>query len=141
MRKRTLLFYLTCLFAFSLFSCATLRELQTGEVEAWQANGVNAITHALYDEDGFDYFGFNADKIHYKTKAKTDELGNSREFYQSDYSKHKPYKMYYKKRTYAPKIASTPEPPTSSRVIHTGPRGGKYYINSKGKKVYQRKKK
>lgn len=27
------------------------------------------------------------------------------------------------------------------KVIHTGPRGGKYYINSKGKKVYVKKKK
>jgi endonuclease YncB( thermonuclease family) len=30
---------------------------------------------------------------------------------------------------------------TSGRIIHTGPRGGKYYINSKGKKVYVKKKK
>jgi len=30
---------------------------------------------------------------------------------------------------------------SSGRVIHTGPRGGKYYINSKGKKVYVKKKK
>ena len=134
MKKSTLLFYLACLFAFSLFGCATLRELQTGEVEAWQANGVNAITHALYDEDGFDYFGFNADKIHYKTKAKTDELGNTREVYQSDYSKHKPYKRYYKKSFSIPNTSS------SSHVMHTGPRGGRYYINSKGKKVYKKRK-
>ncbi|WP_065218026.1 MULTISPECIES: hypothetical protein [Butyricimonas] len=28
----------------------------------------------------------------------------------------------------------------SSRVIHTGPRGGKYYINKNGKKTYVKKK-
>ena len=30
---------------------------------------------------------------------------------------------------------------TNSRVIHTGPKGGRYYINSKGKKTYIKKKK
>ncbi len=30
---------------------------------------------------------------------------------------------------------------SQSRTIHTGPRGGKYYINSKGNKVYIKKKK
>ena len=30
----------------------------------------------------------------------------------------------------------TPPSSTNNRIIHTGPRGGKYYINESGKKVY-----
>ena len=36
---------------------------------------------------------------------------------------------------------STSSSGTNDRQIYTGPRGGKYYINSNGKKVYVRKKK
>ncbi len=36
---------------------------------------------------------------------------------------------------------ATPSSGSSDRQILTGPRGGKYYINSNGKKVYIRKKK
>ena len=35
----------------------------------------------------------------------------------------------------------TPTAGSAGKVIHTGPRGGKYYINSKGKKTYIKKKK
>jgi hypothetical protein len=41
------------------------------------------------------------------------------------------------------KTYNSSKPPgssSSSRTIYTGPRGGKYYINSKGKKVYIKKK-
>lgn len=37
--------------------------------------------------------------------------------------------------TYRPKRNNSP-----SRTIHTGPRGGRYYINSHGKKTYIKKK-
>lgn len=45
------------------------------------------------------------------------------------------------KSTYEPNSKVTPTKASSSsgspgRTIHTGPRGGKYYINSKGNKVY-----
>lgn len=36
--------------------------------------------------------------------------------------------------------SNSPEYNNSGRTIYTGPRGGKYYINSKGKKVYVKKK-
>lgn len=41
----------------------------------------------------------------------------------------------------APSIYSTPSTtlPSSSPVIHTGPRGGQYYINSNGNKTYVKK--
>lgn len=35
---------------------------------------------------------------------------------------------------------TTPSSSGSGRVIHTGPRGGKYYINSKGRKTYIKRK-
>lgn len=38
------------------------------------------------------------------------------------------------------KSTSVSNSSNSSRTIHTGPRGGKYYINSKGNKVYVKKK-
>ena len=40
-------------------------------------------------------------------------------------------------KTYTPSTSSS----SQDRTIYTGPRGGKYYINSKGKKVYISKKK
>lgn len=42
---------------------------------------------------------------------------------------------YSSKRAYSPKKSKS-----VNRTIYTGPRGGKYYINSKGKKVYIKKK-
>lgn len=46
--------------------------------------------------------------------------------------------------TYTPSSSSSTYTPTSSttssRTIYTGPRGGKYYINSHGNKTYVRKK-
>jgi hypothetical protein len=39
------------------------------------------------------------------------------------------------------KEKSTVTPPSSDRTIQTGPRGGQYYLNSSGKKVYVKKKK
>lgn len=45
---------------------------------------------------------------------------------------------YYLTPSYSsPSSSSTPSTP--SRVIHTGPRGGKYYINSSGNKTYIKK--
>lgn len=51
------------------------------------------------------------------------------------------------KKTYEPTTSTSVTKTTSSssttstgRTIHTGPRGGKYYINSSGKKVYVKKK-
>ena len=34
------------------------------------------------------------------------------------------------------KIYGTKSSPSSSRIIYTGPRGGRYYINSNGNKTY-----
>lgn len=134
MKRKILFVSFVFLAVFSFFSCATLQEPQKDMVEGWLPSGQNVITSSLYDEDGFDYFGFNIDKIHYKTKAKTDEAGNTREFYKNDYTKYKPYKIYYKKR-----ISQAKSTYSAPKIMHTGPRGGRYYINSKGKKVYQRK--
>jgi len=38
------------------------------------------------------------------------------------------------------KSSTVNSPSSSSRTIHTGPRGGKYYINSKGNKTYVKRK-
>lgn len=46
-----------------------------------------------------------------------------------------------KKANYEGKTTSTGEKTSSGRIIHTGPRGGKYYINKNGKKTYVKKKK
>jgi colicin import membrane protein len=58
----------------------------------------------------------------------------------SDYCwQHK--KMYEpSSSTTSSKSSSVSNSSSSSRTIHTGPRGGKYYINSKGNKVYVKKK-
>ena len=134
MKRKFLLFSCIYLVSFTFFGCATLQEPQADMIEGWKPSGVNVITNSLYDEDGFDYFGFNIDRIHYKTKAKTDEAGNTREFYKYDYSKYKPYKIYYKKH-----VSHSKSTYSAPKIMHTGPRGGRYYINSKGKKVYQKR--
>jgi regulator of replication initiation timing len=46
------------------------------------------------------------------------------------------HKSTYEPNSQPRNLTSTPKSSGSGRVIHTGPRGGKYYINSKGNKTY-----
>jgi hypothetical protein len=115
-----------------MFGCASFGYItEKTEVYGWNNDGINVITYSKYDSSGFDYFGFNEKQINYRTKKHTDVLGNTRSFYGEKYSEYKPYKEIYirKEQKQIPRTEST-------KVIQTGPRGGKYYINSKGNKVY-----
>lgn len=141
MKKKVLLCLCVSMFVLLFTGCETLFGFNTDEnnetqIKGWTSDGQNTITKSIFDEDGFDYFGFDVYKVHYKTKTELDEQGNNREFYKYDYSKYKPYKIYYTKK-------STSIPSTSGslpKIMHTGPRGGQYYINSKGNKVYKKRK-
>lgn len=127
MKKIYLFLLIFCLTVFT--GCATLK---TGdEIEGWQTDGINAITQTFYDPYGYDYFGFDKNKIHYKTKKMEDLYGKTRCFYAKQYAQYEPYRKIYKQKKEVENL----------HTVYTGPRGGKYYINSKGKKTYIRKKK
>ena len=55
-------------------------------------------------------------------------------YIKSNSSKTKSYNYSYQKHSY-----STTPSYNSNKIIHTGSRGGKYYINSKGNKTYIKK--
>jgi hypothetical protein len=101
----------------------------------------NEDTVGLENFDGVIFYKVNyKGKIGYLSNIDLVQDSKFTEWNKSLKSSYDKEKGISKKPTTMTPSATTPQATSSDQTIHTGPRGGKYYINSSGKKVYVSKK-
>lgn len=59
-------------------------------------------------------------------------FGTAADVYSQTTKKSKSYKKYKAKKNHSKKVYRVSSQNSNGRIIHTGPRGGRYYINSNG---------
>lgn len=63
-------------------------------------------------------------------------FGTATNVYSQTTKKSRTYKKYKAKKNNSKKVYRESSQKSNGRVIYTGPRGGRYYINSNGNKTY-----
>ena len=99
--------------------------------------GMISTSNTYIDSSKVDSVIINQDNIYYRITY------NGGKYYISKTQTMSLYEYYHpeSRASHIEKSTSSPSSSSSTHTYQTGPRGGQYYINSKGNKVYKKKKK